>query len=91
MSKKTIFKSVLAVVVLGLIGTLAVVYLLASALPKEYRPASLSSMDRISAADRFIDERILGDFNDGAQGNSAYLLSFSEVELNEYLSSLEEI
>jgi hypothetical protein len=87
-------RKVVAYGVLGLVGAVAagaiVLYLLASAVPGEYRPATdLLRPERQAAGDRFF--RLLQDFNNRAEDVRPFEITLRQEELNEYLASMDEI
>jgi hypothetical protein len=65
------------------------VYLQASRLPEDYRPARLGREQRIHASKQFY--RKLMDFNNSAQRVRPFTLTLQQDRVNEYLTSLDEI
>ncbi|MFA6133416.1 MAG: hypothetical protein WC869_05310 [Phycisphaerae bacterium] len=73
----------------GLVVAAAVLYWLAGATPEQYRPPSLTSEQRNVAAKQFYHKAM--DFDDGVQANAPFEWSLSAEQLNQYLSSVDEI
>lgn len=74
---------------LALLAGTGWVYLRASRLPAEYRPARLAPADRQRAAKDFYGR--LADFNNYAQDRDLFAWSIDQKRINEYLASLDEI
>ncbi|MBS3734302.1 MAG: hypothetical protein KGY99_05185 [Phycisphaerae bacterium] len=81
---------ILAGVVL-LLGIVAgVLYVLASAVPGDYRPADLTHRQRVRVAKRFI-QRVVDDFHEPAERRRRFDVVLGEDEFNAYLASMDEI
>lgn len=86
-----VFKRFLATVVAALGLTAGALYIQASRIPTEYRPAQLSAEQRERAADEFWNHKILDEFGNAAQKNEAFDWAMSGEQLNRYLAAMDEI
>ncbi|MFW6133542.1 MAG: hypothetical protein ACOC8F_06555 [Planctomycetota bacterium] len=82
-------KVAVALVVLLALGC-GVCYLLASAVPGDYRPADLPHARRVRWAKRFL-QRVAEDFHNAAERRQPFDLAVGADELNAYLASMDEI
>lgn len=74
------------------VGVAAVsLYLLASRVPRRYRPASLNARQRTQSAKLFAGKMLGPQFGGKIQQPHPFSLSFSAEELNRYLASMDEI
>ena len=85
---RTIWKTAVVLLAAGLLAAL-LLYIQASRIPGEYRPAQLSADQKNQAVKEFWSK--VQDFGNDAQGHLPYEWSVSEEQLNRYLASADEI
>ncbi len=91
MHASRVFKRFLLTVVAALILAGGVLYIQASRIPVEYRPAQLSAEQRQQAVDEFWNQKILDEFGNATQRNEPFDWALSAEQLNRYLAAMDEI
>ena len=67
----------------------AVLYVIASAVPADYRPPVLAPPQRVSSAKQFY--RLVTEFINNADDIKPFEMTLTQAEINEYLASVDEI
>jgi hypothetical protein len=83
-------RAILLLLVVGA-GVAAALYLLASWVPAQYRPANLSWQERSAAAKEFLNKKCIEGFTNKAPVRQPFSISVSQDQVNQYLASMDEI
>lgn len=84
-------KWVAVFLVVALVGTAAVLYVLASRIPSEYRPTRLTQQQKEDAAYEFVNRKLIRELSNPAQEQLPFDWSITEDEINRYVASMDEI
>jgi hypothetical protein len=78
-------------VVLAVAATAVAIYVLASRVPPDYRPARLTQPQKERAAKEFVNDKVFRGFSNPAQANEPFRWHVTEEQLNRYIASMDEI
>ncbi len=87
--RKTIKYTVIAIVALVMLVALGI-FLLASWKPSEYEPIRLSDGQKHEVASKFIN-KVVNAFLEGGQSDGPFSLTFTQDQMNRYLTSMDHI
>ena len=88
-SRKILTRGLLVLVV-GLVAFLAAVYLLASWVPRDYRPERLTETQKHDVVSQFVN-KVLNKFGSDVDTGKPFSISFTEKQLNSYLAAMDAI
>jgi hypothetical protein len=83
-------RRIVLLLLLAAVAGAAALYLLASRVPRQYRPADLSRQERDAAGHEFVESGAKGFYNK-VPVREPFAFSLSEDRLNAYLASMDEI
>ncbi len=90
MNLRRTFKRIVWTAALLLVGAAGILYIIASHVPSDYRPAQLPPEMRESSAKKFAAKAV-EQYWEKAQLPQPFAITFTQEELNGYLASLDEI